>query len=231
MKQKYGKKYFEKYAQLTLEYCYKEIYKGLDLLDEPDLQSNESSVGIEVVRAMAKPLKKGKSSIEGNLYDIKKNYFGRNLTFDEMKAEIKKEYPKYIKYLKEKNGYICINDPNRDILYYIKNIVYAIKIKTKKLNSGNYKIFDNNYLYIFSSSSVLNEADIRTILSLEAKVTSKFVLKYDVYFINCHHKLYIIDRKNIAINKIEINEAMLKKIDETAIAYYESILTNSKNFI
>lgn len=202
---KYNKKYFEPYALLTLIKCFG--YNIEDILDQdvecPDWQSDKLDLGIEVTEA--------KNPMDGQLDFIIDKYFNKGLSGRKIQNAVKKEYPKYGHLFRYKRNISYCTVP---ISYSdeINKIAKAITEKTEKLNK-NYKVFKNNWLYIFAGIELYCE-DIPKILSLTK--TDEKGIQYDKIFINVIDKILVINRDGF-IEEVEVDNKTLKELKAEAL--------------
>lgn len=197
---KYSKYYFERYALLSLIKCFG--YKFEDILEEnfesPDWQSETLDIGIEVTRALDEK--------DGELEHIIDKLFNKGFSGKEVKKIVKEKHTKYSRFFRSKHNIAYCSVP---YLYRteIKKIAKAITIKTKKLNK-HFKAFKENWLYIFSDTSLCCE-DIPEILSLIKN--DKKDKQYDKIFINITDKILVVNRNGI-IEEVEVDGKTLKEL-------------------
>ena len=76
MKNDYNKDYFEKYALLSLVYCYDDKLQSMKKHERPDWIDENRSIGLEVTRAL--------SSTDGEINSIINRYFGKGYSPEEI---------------------------------------------------------------------------------------------------------------------------------------------------
>jgi hypothetical protein len=178
-----------------------------DPKEMPDFQSEELDVGLEITEAIT--LKHGEDR------KIINQYFGQGLPAQYVKECMEKQFPK------TKGKIEIINDMavykehcgSYNTLNHIDLIMKSIQSKTKKLNSI-YKMFKHNWLYIFSHTSVLNVNDIEYLDTIYEPTNCS---GFNIIFINCIDKIYIIERLK-QIKQIIIDENTLKDIKSEAFS-------------
>lgn len=197
----------EKYAFISLSLCYDKRLADMNYIDikkeSPDFQiqdeSKNLSIGIEITEAL--------NNLQGEERFVKNRYFGKNIPADKIIADITKRFGKKIgkKFRNIDNTAVySYNDKLFDIDIFIEELKNSIIEKTGKLD--NYKIFNNNWLYVFSRTSLLNIDDIK-------KLISAVEIKFDKIFINCIDKIFIIDTsKNVSY--VNLNNLTLKLIED-----------------
>lgn len=204
---KYSKNYFERYAKLSLSYCYDKRLLNLIKSEEPDWQSEELNVGLEVVRAI--------STKEGKQQFIVNEYFGKGLRGELIQKDVSVRFSEYKKMIKVHEGIAYITKDHYGCDEKYKEIENAIIKKTSLLNN-NYKIFGNNWLYIFSETALLEDFDIQLIVNRFSEKIEKEKLKYNKIFINAINKIFIIHNINDS-SIITVPEEMLKCLKKEAL--------------
>lgn len=205
---KYSKTYFEIYAKKTLEYCYNDSW--LDKLEskreKPDLQSEELDIGIEVTRTL--------QTREGNINHIFNEFINKNKDFNIMKYEIESLGGEI-----SKIGNSTVMSPTKglcDFKNHIDDLVESIKVKTiEKL--PNYKKFSKNMLYIFTETALFNKDDITKTFNVLNQELPKENPKFDLYFINCIDKMFVVDVNGNILNEITICGDYLERIKKEAL--------------
>ena len=147
--------YYECYAKVVLEELYPEEFKNLEIKDKPDLQMKYGGVGVEVTNSVDKDQLKA----EGLYIDIEYNRV-RNAT--KAVEEIKKCGCNL------KNGILIGKTSSSSF----KLILEAFDKKLEKLNSGNYRYFDKNYLFVFSDIHVNDRMVMEAIQDMRQKQIS-----------------------------------------------------------
>ncbi len=208
MADKYDKDYFELYALLNLVYCYDESLASLKKCEKPDWISEELSIGLEITRAL--------SPKDGERWKLINKYFGKGYSFEEIREKTNSELKYNNNFFKNVNGIAYCEE----IVNYknVKSlIVDAIRCKLNKMNDG-YKTFNNNWLYVFSEVSLLENFEIKDICNEIQKVVNEWNYKYvfNKIFINSIDELYIIENMS-EISKIEIPSTVLGRIKSDAI--------------
>lgn len=187
--------YYECYAKIVLEELYPEEFQNLLIIDKPDLQSIDGSVGIEVTNA-----------IDKNVMEAEKLY-------SEISCNSAKKPQKALKRIEE-----CGHKLEDGVLFYSKkgildyslsensfcSIIKSFDNKLTKLNGGQYKPFKNNHLFIFSYI-FCNDKMIKDAVSEMRKKQANMELKfYKVYLLipgRCYSfDLYTGNYKEYPIN-------------------------------
>lgn len=134
----YNKEYFEKYALLSLVYCYDYKLQSMKKHERPDWIDENRSIGLEVTRAL--------SSTDGEINSIINRYFGKGYSPEEIinKANNELKYNKDI--FKSANG-LCYVEKNVNYSDVKQLIIDTINTKISKFNS-HYDKFNENWLYV-----------------------------------------------------------------------------------
>ena len=204
-KNKFDNKYYEKYAILSLMYCYNNTWGSFILSDKPDLQNSYLDIGIEVTRAI--------SEYEGMYNGIANKYFGKGFNGEYIKKNIEEKFEKF-------RGEVSVIDDKTlisghkglcDFKTHIDEIEKAIILKTCKLNN-NYKTYNKNHLYLFTGTSLVKDYDLKDKLKDIKEATLSYKISFDLLFINCLDKIFVVDMASENIAEILIDEEMLIKI-------------------
>lgn len=182
--------------------CYDDRLKKLQHTDKPDFQSEELSIDVEVTRAI--------DSNEGHRQAITNKYFGKGYTPDYIIKTAKNE--KHFGNIFKTIGSTCYTETIVDLKDVVDNIVASVNKKTDKLNML-YTTFNNNWLYVFSGTSLLRESDITKIISLFFNNKKR---NFDKIFINAMDKVYVVDSLS-NLSSFEINDDQLKKLKKEAV--------------
>ena len=174
----------ECYAKVFLEHMYKNEFCELKIKDRPDLQDEENSIGIECTVAIDK-----KSQEAEKLYIDLINNNVKNP--EKCKEKIEKLGGKITEYV------LIQSDTKSKI-----NILNAVKIKLKKLNGDNYKIFKNNYLLI-RDSIYIREKEIKELQYSIGIIQSKKKVEFDKIYLLLNDKL-------IELNMIDYTNKIIK---------------------
>ena len=203
---KVTKEYMEWYAVLSLVYCYE---KRLHILfdckgEEPDWQGEKLDIGLEVTEALEPE--------EGRKRSVINRHFGKNQEGHIVKQQIEKSYPEYSDQIGVVDGQAYFFE-SYDTPSKINQTLDTIKSKTKKLND-HYKIFSNNWLYIFTPYLFL-DSDILQIQFDYLEYATKFPVKFDKIFFNLQSELIILNSGGIE-KHLSISENLLMKIKAEA---------------
>lgn len=201
------KDYMEWYALLSLIYCYDNKLSAL--LDckneEPDWQSIELGIGIEITEAMGRE--------DGRRRAVINRYFGKELNGKEIKAEIDTNYPEYSQQFGVEEGKAYFFEI-RDTQLTIQQILHTILIKTAKLND-HYRHFANNWLYIYLPQSLENSNILKINQDYQA-TACQGLLRFDKIFFNMYDKILVLNRKEIEYS-IPISNEYLEEIKRQAL--------------
>ena len=203
---KVTKEYMEWYAVLSLVYCYeKKLHMFFDCKEEePDWQSEKLDIGLEVTEALEPE--------EGRKRSVINRHFGKNQEGDIVKQQIEKSYPEYSDQIGVVDGKAYFFE-SYDTPSKINQTLDTIKSKTKKLND-HYKIFSNNWLYIFTPHLFL-DSDILQIQFDYLEYATQFPVKFDKIFFNLQSELIVLNSGGIE-KHISISENLLMKIKAEA---------------
>ena len=203
MKNDYNKEYFEKYALLSLVYCYDDKLQSMKKHERPDWIDENRSIGLEVTRAL--------SSTDGEINSIINRYFGKGYSPEEIINKANNELKCNKDMFKSANG-LC---------YVVKSVNYSdvkqliidtINTKISKFNS-HYDKFNENWLYVFADSSLLDDGDIEEIILKMNNIGDNS--SFDKIFINIIDKIYVIEDNSYS--KIDVTDSELARIKKESI--------------
>lgn len=181
MNSKFDTRFFERYAQITLQHVLGERYAGLRNADRPDLQDKDAGMGIEVTRAMEENKDVAKSLIN--------EMAGRNIFHlpDKTLKEIKRYG--YAYGLQE---YDLVGEAEYDYWFLALPLKRILEIKVRKVAEGFYGHFNEFGLYVFSKEDLTpNEAALTmdyTIALQQGNAT-----KYSKLYLSQIQRLYVCD--------------------------------------
>ena len=192
--------YYECLAKIILENLFIDELKELIISDKPDLQSIYKDIGIEVTQAINQQQKENESlyaKISHGLIKNKENAIKKiNSSYQPRKAFI--------------NGNI-IEEPERyydGLLVGIPDdfvlIIESFKDKITKLNELEYRRFDKNYLFVFSTV-IADEGMILEATNEMIDYQKKFDIKFNKVIINVFSQIYICDLDNKQGEVINVN--------------------------
>ena len=209
------RKYFESYALFSLVNNYDSMLEKMEKSDKPDLQSQYLNIGIEVTESINK--KKGNERFHLN------RFFGRNLSPNEVlrlsnETEALKGKVEIIAGLAVYSHY----DGLFDTSIIFDAIRKSIIDKTSKLNK-NYKIFKNNWLYIFSGTSLVEKYDLEIIYN--SWPVDDVIHNFDRIFINCYDRIFVVD-KNKIITIIQLSDAEQRRLNRISRESSSCLETN-----
>lgn len=202
---KYDKHYYEKYALLSLCYILGLNTNDFEQKDKPDLQSEKYGVGIEVVRAI--------TDQDGLTQSLVQRYFGKGIPGEEVVKEViaNNKKGKFKGYVTSIDGVAVISSANgfHDGALH-KNLIVE-KIKEKSHLFKAYKHFENNGLYCFAETSILNETDYPDII--KACQESPF----SIVMINCIDSILCWNVSANAFKRYEIPSEFLREWSQIAL--------------
>ena len=185
--------YWELFAKLILEHFYPKKYFDLSVDGEkPDLQNEETKIGIEV------------TSVEDKRYREINSLYSRD--YSHGNSDQKTKARKRIEKLGGKVEKYCLLCPVID--RNINKIYAAVKEKTQKLNK-DYRIFCENDLFIFDSGIILEEElpEMAENISASGKGNEHF---NKVYLYCLGNDLYEFDIINRAFRHLKDDEKMIQ---------------------
>lgn len=215
LKNKYSKRYFEEYAVLSLVMCYdaqlRPLLEAECHVESPDFQSPCRDLGIEVTRAETKR--------QGEYLAVVNHYFGKGNKPEVIREEIKMRFPKFADNILMDGDTFAFYETfdTKTIIADLKN---SIAEKLRKLNNG-YNVFEQNWLYIFSGTSILNEKDMA---DLREKETKSHQIQFNKIFVNCFDRIYILANDE-SIQAVSLKEGELAQIKKMA---FERLGNNPK---
>lgn len=198
MKNDYNKEYFEKYALLSLAYCYDDKLHSMKKHERPDWIDENRSIGLEVTRAL--------SPKDGERESIIERYFCKGYTPEEIINKANRELKCNKDMFKIADG-ICYVEKNVNYSDVKQLIIDAINTKISKLNSY-YDKFNKNWLYVFADSSLLDDGDIEEIILKINNIGDNS--SFDKIFINILDKMYVIEDNSYS--KIDVTDNELARI-------------------
>lgn len=203
----YDKNYYEKYAMLSLEYCYNPDWSDFFHRDRPDWQNDNRGIGIEVTRAITKE--------DGIFQSQINNLMGSNRSPSDVIAILSKvaERLNINAELFDVDGSTVISqDMNMDhLMLLVKN-----SIKRKQGKFTGYQKFSENYLYIFTHTSLMRDDEL--LLNLKALDLSCFGL----YFFNCIDNIYCLDPAALTISEYPVSYEQLKMLKRNSAEYADN---------
>ncbi|MEI5994131.1 hypothetical protein [Candidatus Enterococcus mansonii] len=172
----------ERKALEILQKAEPEIYQEAILLDKPDIQNPTQNIGVEVTQSLKESVLKALQLDKINVHNdeqilgIIKERYGNDV------LRIKLPLPDDT----QKN--IAISISNWHLLF---NLIEAYDNKVKKLQSGNYKVYEENNLFVF----VFGE-DEKSIAQLAKHIHRKRTKQqYDFVYVYSQPYLYKLDRQ------------------------------------
>lgn len=192
---RYTKLYFEAYAKYSLQYNYDDIFLKLRKSECPDFKSNKYDIGLEVTRAISRN--------DGKVWSYINQYYGRAEKGQALKNEIDTSYKgRY----KSRYGLVAdtayfSSDLNDEQI--VEKVMETMNRKLFKLNNI-YKIFENNYLYIFGETGLFDSEMIEKIKNKIIELD--YQKKYDVIFINAIDRIFVIDLTEDSVEETNIDD-------------------------
>lgn len=208
----YTKKYFERYARLSLQYLPFLDYQKFNCDDNPDLQNETDSIGIEVTRLIL-PQKAEYESIINRI-------MGKGLKYDDIKNDERIKPPRFKGKIHNINGIITSyygkGLTNTDS--YVTECIECIKKKCQKMKK--YKKFDKKGLYIFMETAIGTEYLTKVYQQID-KIDNGF----DFYLFNFIDTLYLYNHRKQTFYYQVTN---LKDLKKMALENEKAQLHNSK---
>jgi hypothetical protein len=206
----FNKVYFEKYAILSLAWFVDKQLEPMLEDDEnyesPDFQSEILDIGIEVVEAI--------NSKQGEERFIVNEYFGKGVEAQNIIKEAEDRFGSKIKGKIINVNDVAVYGHSKGLVNFSNHLMYVqdkINLKTKKLN-GNYKRFGENWLYVFTHSSLINEHDIKSVCDDWFEFTSD---SFSLIILNCIDTIYAVSKDNI--RSYELNDEQLRMLKVEAL--------------
>lgn len=179
----YNKKFYEKYAQLTLELILPYPIENFILVDKPDIQNNIDSIGIEVTH-----------TDQPEHFEMSR--YGENCFKKTKDGEIIRNFKGEAFFNHDGVCYAFSTTKGLITPRFFEDIAKTLKKKKQKIDS--YKRFQKNGLYCFSEFMVL-EDDIKEIQLLDLH-------PYDFLIVNAYDIIYLIKDKEYILHKITQSE-------------------------
>lgn len=194
----------EQYACLSLIYCYDKRLSLLEDGEEPDWQSTELDIGMEVTEALEPD--------DGRKRSVVNQYFGKGLPGQFIKEQFREKHPEYDSQLKVLDNVACFYD-FYDMKSKIQQVCSAITEKTAKLNR-HYSKFSQNWLYIFVPSLFL-ESDLPEILQTYYESTAHSPITFDKVFLNALNSIFVLNPNGLECD-IPVSDDCLKRLKAEA---------------
>ncbi len=196
------KEYMEWYAFLSLLYCYDENLAVLEKGEEPDWQSKDLDIGLEVTQALLPK--------DGEIRSVINEYFGKGLDGQFVKDQIEQRNPEYGSMVHVVKNTACFSQCY-DMQSKIQQVSESIIKKTKKLNN-HYSRFKNNWLYVFAPD-LFGSFDIPQVYETYQKNTTEYAVKFDKIFIQIDNQLFILNANGLETEILIPNDRLsqLKK--------------------
>lgn len=191
----------EQYARLSLIYCYDKKLSLLQKGEEPDWQSPELGIGMEVTEALHPD--------DGRKRAVINRYFGKGLDGQAIKDQFREKYPEYSQQLHVVGNIACFSDPF-DMQLKIQQVCSAIITKSKKLND-NYSKFQQNWLYVFVPELFVDR-DIPVVFQAYKETTIiKEFLFYNKIFLNACDFIFVLNPEGVEC-KMRVSEDNLQRL-------------------
>lgn len=182
--------YHECLAKIVLEAMFPNDFTNLEIKDKPDLQNIRREIGVEVTRAInslqvqnEKLYSKIAQGIIHNkekaIETINSSYKPHSIFVDGKKISEPDRY----------NDGILIGIPDID---NFNRVFEAFKDKIVKLNENNYRIFENNYLFVHSEI-LADQQMVDEIIWKMNNWQERYVRKFQKVFVCVPEYLYILN--------------------------------------
>lgn len=210
MENRYTTAYFEKYALYSLA-RYDPVFSGIlyaQIKDEsPDFQIASLNLGIEVTRAI--------TTEQGNKHLIITDCDRHGLSARSITIAAQAGFPKIKGKIISRGKKAVYRGPPADTSAFCGQIEHSILSKTKKLN-GNYEVFDQNWLYIFSPFPCLQQDDIKKIAADLSAPLDVYPIQFDKVFINCISTIFVLTNHS-SISTLHVGRKALQSLDQDAL--------------
>lgn len=195
--------YHECYAKVVLEELYPNVFVDLEIKDKPDLQMEDGNCGIEVTSAIDRDQLMAESLYVDILYNRTRNAIKAREKIEECGCKL--------------NEWCLQGKPGTDSFSFI---LLAFDKKLKLLNDNRYRIFNKNYLFIFSDIYADEKMIIEAIEEMKLRQKNKD-RKFCNVFILVPGYCYNLDLNigDFAINRIESNFHQANKAREIVEKY------------
>lgn len=202
---KVTKEYIEWYALLSLIYCYDENLTALQKGEEPDWQSKDLDIGLEVTEAL--------KSEDGRIRSVINKYFGRGLDGSFVKDQIENGYLEYSHRIEVVGNIACFSCSG-DMVPKIQQVIATVITKTEKLNDY-YRQFGNNWLYVFAPDFFVT-SDIPGVYEACQQQTSQYIIQFDKVFINAQDRIFVLNPEGLE-DEISISNDCLSRLKKEAL--------------
>lgn len=184
--------YNECYAKIILEDLFADRYGKLLILDKPDLQNDDLSIGVEITSAVPQSHREALKLWYTMPYvDREKQEKNK-----ERMKQLGAEYEGDIQTWPTKCYSSNVIDGNP-----IENFLKVLEIKIKKLNSNNYKFFNNYDLFVDSDIDVADSILSKVLERIISINKGKKIFSY-IYLLS-QDKILLFDMKLQAFNKVD----------------------------
>ena len=199
--EEYGKKYYEKYAGLTLDIIFPKFKNNWCYLDKPDLQNEINDIGIEVTMAKSQTIGK----IEAYGYEHLGNKVSQK-EIDNFRGEF---------FIDKKTSKVYAFSPTKGLVTHkhIENIQGALQKKKLKFASNEYKKYKQNGLYIFLVC-VLNKNEINSLKNIAHA-------PFDFVILNCIDGIHYWS--NQTVDSYKVSNEQLTEYKKKALEYERQV--------
>lgn len=202
--------YQECYAKILLEAYFQKFKKdNLIIRDKPDLCNRGNNIGIEVTDIMSKDKKEA----------LKLWYTMPYIDQEKRPRKIERMEQLGVKYSAGMQIWPAIHYDKGFQSKPFQELYEAIRNKTKKINSGNYTIFQQNELLLFSEL-MIDGFEYFELMDILKDIINEGKIKFDVIYIVTAGKIYCFDFKNnkceeiFVFNQEEIGWAARRMVEE-----------------
>ncbi|EIM05959.1 hypothetical protein A1A1_13482 [Planococcus antarcticus DSM 14505] len=193
----------EEYARQVLLRVYPNKYSEAVLGDQPDIQSNDDSIGVEVTGTMKQRIRYGVAQFT--------KLYGKHISV--LTVEKKKQLVKYKVRIKADDKGIIKYVLPAEVWGSSNETKEAFTQKTHKLNSGHFKIFKENNLFLFAEGEESNE--VQGLIDY-IKEAENAVYSFEYVYLYTYNELYSISTKNSSYDLTYMTEEQKEAFEEEA---------------
>lgn len=176
-------------AKVVLENLFPDRFNDIQILDKPDLQEINHNIGIEVTRAV--------DQTEEEILGLYAGIIHNQVRDKDSAIEAINKHSRSIRVNGKTIKQHLFSDGRLSVLPGKDNFDLIIKEYQRKIDklNNNYKIFDSNYLFVYSDI-LADDSMIRTAMESMKDISHNkklYKYKFDIVYIFVTEHMYILD--------------------------------------
>jgi len=197
---KYSNMFFEIYAMLSLCKYFNLSEKKMQKTERPDWIYDEQKIGIEVTRAIPSRWAQFDNMVEEYIFNK-----------EDDQNFLKHEIPGYIDDSYKRAAYVPGED-ELDLKIVLDELINRIAIKEHK--KEKYIECNENWLYVFAATCMINEYEI-------GRLIKKIEHVYDKIFINTQDKIFLVNIDRV-VDIISLSDKDMKNLRKDTFARHKT---------